>query len=72
MNGGFFLFRRGFLDYLSADEACVLEAEPLQKLVRTGQLRVFRHSGFWSCVDTVRDRDEARGLWESGAAPWRT
>ena len=72
VNGGFFLFRRGFLDYLSADEACVLEAEPLQKLVRTGQLRVFRHSGFWSCVDTVRDRDEARGLWESGAAPWRT
>lgn len=70
INGGFFLFRRAFLDYLSTDEGCVLEAEPLQRLVRTGQLSVFRHEGFWSCVDTVRDRDEVRSLWESGAAPW--
>jgi glucose-1-phosphate cytidylyltransferase len=70
INGGFFLFRRRFLDYLSAEEGCVLEGLPLQRLVAEGQLRVFRHSGFWSCVDTVRDRDEVRGLWEAGAAPW--
>jgi glucose-1-phosphate cytidylyltransferase len=70
VNGGFFLFRRGFLDYLSTDAACVLEADPLHRVVSKGQLRVFRHPGFWSCVDTVRDRDEVRGLWEAGAAPW--
>ena len=70
-NGGFFLFRRAFLDRLTTDEDCVLEAEPLQRLVQDGQLRVFRHDGYWSCVDTVSDRDEARGLWEAGAAPGR-
>jgi glucose-1-phosphate cytidylyltransferase len=71
INGGFFLFRRPFLDYLSAAEGCVLEQEPLTRLASEGQLRTYGHDGFWSCVDTVRDRDEVRGLWEGGAAPWK-
>lgn len=71
VNGGFFFFRRGFLDYLSPAEDCVLEREPLDRLSRDGELRAFHHDGFWSCVDTARDHTEARGLWESGAAPWK-
>ena len=45
VNGGFFFFRRGFLDYLSTADGCVLEQEPLQRLTREGQLQVFRHGG---------------------------
>lgn len=71
VNGGFFFFRRGFLEYLSPSECCVLEREPLERLTRDGQLRIHRHGGFWSCVDTVRDSEEVQGLWESGAAPWK-
>ena len=71
VNGGFFFFRRGFLDYLSPDEGCVLEQEPLQRLTSDGELQVYRHGGFWSCVDTLRDREEVQGLWEAGAAPWK-
>jgi glucose-1-phosphate cytidylyltransferase len=70
INAGFFFFRRGFLDYLSADEGCVLEQQPLRRLAADGELRVFRHEGFWSSVDTIRDRDQMVGLWEGGAAPW--
>ena len=68
--GGFF-FRRGFLDYLSTDHDRVLEREPLQRLTGDGQLQVYQHGGFWSCVDTLRDREEVQGLWETGAAPWK-
>jgi glucose-1-phosphate cytidylyltransferase len=71
VSGGYFFFRRRFLDYLSTADGCVLEAEPLERLARAGGLRVHRHGGFWSCVDTLRDRDEVQGLWESGAAPWK-
>jgi glucose-1-phosphate cytidylyltransferase len=71
VSGGFFFFRRGFLDYLSPDESCVLEQEPMQRLTSDGQLQVYHHGGFWSCVDTLRDRDKVQGLWESGAAPWK-
>lgn len=71
VSGGFFFFRRAFLDYLSTDQGCVLEQQPLQRLTADGQLQVFRHGGFWSCVDTLRDREEVQGLWETGAAPWK-
>lgn len=71
INGGFFFFRRGFLDYLSTDPDCVLEGEPLARLSREGELRVYRHHGFWSCLDTPRDRERIQALWESGAPPWK-
>jgi glucose-1-phosphate cytidylyltransferase len=71
VNGGYFFFRRGFLDYLSSDDGCILEDAPLRRLVDDRQLALYRHAGFWSCVDTVRDRARLEALWESGAAPWQ-
>ncbi len=71
INGGFFIFRRAFLDYLSTDEGCVLERDALTRLARDEQLMVHRWQGFWSCVDTVPDQQRMNGLWEKGAAPWK-
>jgi glucose-1-phosphate cytidylyltransferase len=70
INGGFFYFKREFLPYLSEDPSCVLEREPLINLARDGQLNLYKHSGFWACMDTQRDRDYLNSLWESGKAPW--
>ncbi len=72
INGGFFVFRRQFLDYLSSEESCVLEAEPLERLARDGELMVYRHEGFWQCMDTYRDLQLLTRLWESGKARWKT
>lgn len=70
INGGYFFFKRDFKDYLSTDESLVLEKEPLTRLAGDGQLNLFRHPGFWACMDTQRDRDELDALWRSGDAPW--
>jgi glucose-1-phosphate cytidylyltransferase len=70
INGGYFFFKRAFLSYLTSNESCVLEREPLVRLARDGQLSVHKHPGFWACMDTQRDRDYLNGLWESGEAPW--
>ena len=70
VNGGFFFFRRGFLGYLDQHESCVLEREPLQLLAERGELRLYCHQGFWSCIDTVSDRDRVAALCEEGATPW--
>jgi glucose-1-phosphate cytidylyltransferase len=69
INGGFFCFEPGALDYL--DEGSVLEREPLQRLSADGQLQAFRHKGFWDCMDTYKDAVVLNDLWESGEAPWR-
>jgi glucose-1-phosphate cytidylyltransferase len=69
VNGGFFVFDRAVLDYLAAD--AVLEGEPLERLAADGQLRAYRHEGFWACMDTYKDTLMLNDLWASGAAPWR-
>lgn len=70
INGGFFFFQRGFLPYLSTNEECVLERAPLVKLAADDQMNLYRHRGFWACMDTQRDRDYMNQLWKSGQAPW--
>jgi glucose-1-phosphate cytidylyltransferase len=69
INGGFFCFEPGALEYLSEDS--VLEREPLQGLAADGQLRAYRHRGFWDCMDTYKDAVMLNDLWESGDPPWR-
>jgi len=71
INGGFFLFRREFLDYLPADrEGLVLEKEPLMRLASDRQLSMYQHRGFWQCMDTQRDRELLEQLLRRGNAPW--
>lgn len=70
VNGGFFVFRRQFLDYLEDDDRCVLEREPLERLVADRQLMTFMHNGFWQCMDTYRDFLALNDSWKKGA-PWK-
>jgi glucose-1-phosphate cytidylyltransferase len=69
VNGGFFCFEPVALARI-ADDA-VLEREPLEQLAGAGQLRAFRHEGFWECMDTLKDAVLLNDLWESGRAPWK-
>ena len=69
INGGFFCFEPGVLDYL--DEDSTLEREPLERLASEGQLGAYRHPGFWDCMDTYKDALILNDLWASGEAPWK-
>jgi glucose-1-phosphate cytidylyltransferase len=69
INGGFFCFEAGALDYMRIDS--VLEREPLERLAADGQLRAHRHEGFWECMDTYKDAVALNDLWASGKPPWR-
>jgi len=71
INGGFFVFERAFLDYLDEDAGCILEREPLERLVADGQLMTYVHDGFWHCMDTFRDFKLLNEWWAGGAAPWK-
>ncbi|MCP4377407.1 MAG: glucose-1-phosphate cytidylyltransferase [bacterium] len=71
ISGGYFVFDRRFFEYLSEDENCVLEREPLRKLAEDGELKVFNHPGFWQCMDTYRDYKYLNDLWETNKASWK-
>jgi glucose-1-phosphate cytidylyltransferase len=69
INGGFLCLRAGVFAYLRPDS--VLERAPLEQLAAAGELRAYRHRGFWECMDTYKDAVALNDLWASGAAPWR-
>lgn len=70
INGGFFVFERRFLDYISEDDNCELEKEPLERLAAEGQLSMYPHDGFWHCMDTYRDYLHLNEIWDAGQASW--
>ena len=70
INGGFFCFEPGALEYVAEDS--VLEREPLRRLAADSELRAHRHEGFWDCMDTYKDAVELNDLWASGEVPWTT
>ena len=69
VNGGFFCLEPAVLAALAPGS--VLEREPLERLAAGGQLRAFRHEGFWGCLDTHKDAVELNDLWAAGRAPWK-
>lgn len=71
INGGFFVLSPAVLSRLSGDD-CVWEAAPLEGLAADGELKVFRHAGFWQPMDTLRDKNALEEAWRSGRAPWKT
>jgi len=71
INGGFFVFSRKILDYLTADDLCDLEVGPLEQIAGEGQLMVYKHRGFWACMDTLRDMEYLNRLWDNGMARWK-
>jgi glucose-1-phosphate cytidylyltransferase len=70
INGGFFVFEPGVLDYLD-DDATILEKAPLERLAADGQLMAYRHAGYWQSMDTLRDKHALEEQWRSGHAPWK-
>ena len=70
INGAFFVLEPGVMDYIDGDST-QWEREPLQRLARDGQLVAYKHTSFWQCMDTLRDKRLLESLWESGRAPWK-
>ena len=48
------------------------EKKPLVEIANNNQLSAYKHTGFWKCMDALRDRIELETLWADGNAPWKT
>ena len=49
----------------------MLEAGPFERLARDGQMGAYKHDGFWSPMDSMRDKAYLEELWAGGIAPWK-
>lgn len=71
INGGFFVLDPSIIDHIEGD-GTVWEREPMERLAADGNLLAYRHTGFWQCMDTLRDKLRLTEMWEKGEAPWKT
>lgn len=70
INAGYMVLNPEVFDYIEGDSTS-FEKEPLEKLAKEGQLMAYKYSGFWKCMDTLRDKMQLESLWKSGNAPWK-
>ncbi len=70
INGGFFVADPKFLKYLNNNDQ-MLEREPIQKITSSGQLKAFKHKGFWQCMDNLRDYNLLKELNKLTKPPWK-
>lgn len=70
INGGFMVLEPKIFNYIQGDWT-VFEKEPLETVASQGELKAYKHDGFWQCMDTQRDKHQLEELWSSGQAPWK-
>jgi glucose-1-phosphate cytidylyltransferase len=71
VNGGFFVFNRSIFNYLTDDDFCDLEVGPFEQIAGEGHLKVYKHRGFWACMDTLRDMEYLNNIWDNDQAKWK-
>ena len=70
INGGFFVLNSKVFDYISDDQDCIFEKEPLENLSKDGELMAYKHEEFWHPIDTLRDKNYLNEMFNKGKAPW--
>lgn len=70
VNGGFFVCEKQVIDFIEGDETS-WEKDPLQTLISKNTLGVYKHSGFWASMDTMRDKNYLEGVWKAGNPLWK-
>ncbi len=71
INGGFFVLKTSALNCIRDGDQTVWEQEPLRELSSAGELRAYKHDGFWYPLDTLRDKNYLENLWNNNNAPWK-
>ena len=70
INGGFFVLHTDAIEYVEGDYS-IWEKDAVERLASDNQLMGFKHDGFWSCMDTLKEKNFLEELWAKGQAPWK-
>jgi glucose-1-phosphate cytidylyltransferase len=71
VNGGYMVFNREMLSFLTEDDNCDFEAGSLEEMARQGKVMMYKHEGNWECMDTDRDVDYLNDMWCANKAFWK-
>lgn len=70
INGGFFVLEKEVYDYIDDNPGNIWETDVLAPLAEKGELSAYKHSDFWQCMDTLRDKNYLENLIRNNQTPW--
>lgn len=70
INAGYMVLNPEVFDFIEGDQTS-FEREPLEAIARQGELMSYRHTGYWQCMDTKKEKETLEKLWAEGKAPWK-
>ena len=70
INAGYMVMNPEIFDYIDGDTT-VFEQEPLERIVEKGELMAYQFDGYWQCMDTKREMERLKALWDAGSATWK-
>jgi len=68
INGGYFIFRKEIFDYMNPGDDLV--DAPFHRLIAEKKLMGYRYDGFWTCIDTFKEKQDLDEMWAKGDRPW--
>ena len=71
INAGYMILEPLVFDMLEGGDTCVFEKTVLVKLAEMGELMSYVHTGFWQCMDNIREKSFLEKLLAEDKAPWK-
>lgn len=69
-SAGFFVCNKEIFKWIKDDGISEFETT-LKDIAAAGELMVYKHTGFFGCMDTLREMGELQDLWDNGKAKWK-
>ncbi len=64
VSGGYFVLNKKIFKFINDKKNLMLEKEPMTNIAKTGKMYIYKHYGFWQCMDTLRDKLYLEELWK--------
>jgi glucose-1-phosphate cytidylyltransferase len=72
INGGYFVCEPEIFNYIKDGDSTVWEQKPMEQIASDGEMKAFKHDGFWRPMDTLKDKHDLNEMWQKNDAPWKT
>jgi glucose-1-phosphate cytidylyltransferase len=72
INGGYMVCNPGVFNYIKNGDATVWEQQPMEQIASDGEMKAYKHHGFWRPMDTLKDKHDLNEMWDNNTAEWKT
>ena len=72
INGGYMVCEPGVFDFIKEGDSTIWEKAPMEDIATSGEMKAYKHHGFWRPMDTLKDKHDLNEMWDQNKAEWKT